>query len=196
VPEPHKDVSEYYAYGNSLQPLIDDAKDGITFMAEKITDIEELEKFAKKSCRFMSKTQVNVFFEHIAEHSNFPRSILAELCKECKKPPSDELIAKEVLSKHKLLYNPKISFFEYNGKYWERKPNEAIENYIRTELGPYVTGQKLSSISRVIKATTVTEQLFNMKPILNLINGAIEITEEEPFFIFREHRENDYCTYC
>lgn len=196
VPEPHKDVSEYYAYGNSLQPLIDTAKDGITFMAEKITDITEFETFAHKVCRFMSKTQVDVFFRHVADHSDLPRDILLTLCKECKKPPSDELIAKEVLAKHHLLYNPKISFFEYNGKYWERKPNEAIENYIRTELGPYVTGQKLSSISRVIKATVVTEQLFNMKPILNLINGAIEITETEPFYIFREHRENDYCTYC
>ena len=196
VPEPHKDVSEYYAYGNSLQPLIDNAKDGITFMAEKITDTDKLEKFAKKACRFMSATQVDAFFSNLAEHSTVDNKILNTLCKECKKPPSDQFIATEVLSKHRLLYNPKISFFEYNGKYWERKPNEAIEDYIRVELGPYVTGQKLSSISRVIKATVVTEQLFNMKPVLNLINGAIEITETEPYYIFREHRENDYCTYC
>jgi putative DNA primase/helicase len=196
VPEPHKDVSEYYAYGNNLQLLIDNAKDGKTFMAEKITDVEEFEKYARKVCRFMSQTQVEVFFNHLTDHSEIPGYVLKSLCKECKKPPSDELIANEVLSKHKLLYNPKISFFEYNGKYWERKPNEAIEKYIKEELGPYVTGQKLASVSRIIKAIVVTEQLFNMKPILNLINGAIEITEEEPYFIFREHRENDYCTYC
>ena len=196
VPEPHKDVSEYYAYGNSLQPLIDGAQDGITFMAEQITDVEKLEIFAKKACRYMSATQVDAFFSNLMEHSSVGNSILNTLCKECKKPPSDQFIAAEVLSKHRLLYNPKISFFEYNGKYWERKPNEAIEDYIRVELGPYVTGQKLASISRVIKAITVTEQLFNMKPILNLINGAIEITETEPYYIFREHRENDYCTYC
>ena len=54
----------------------------------------------------------------------------------------------------------------------------------------------IEEIGRIIKAKTVTDELFNMKPILNLINGAIEIIEEEPFFIFREHRETDYCTYC
>ena len=61
VPEPHKDVSEYYAYGNELQPLINSAKDGVTFMAEQITDIEKFETFAHKVCRFMSKTQIDVF---------------------------------------------------------------------------------------------------------------------------------------
>lgn len=196
VPEPHKDVSEYYAYGNNLQLLIDNAKDGQTFMAERITDIEELEPFTKKACRFMSDTQTEVFFKNLMKYSTVDNDILKALCKECKKPPSDRDIANEVLSQHKLLYNPKISFFEYNGKYWERKSNESIENYIREELGPYVTGQKLSSISRILKAAVVTDQLFNMKPILNLINGAIEIIETEPYFIFREHRENDFCTYC
>jgi putative DNA primase/helicase len=100
------------------------------------------------------------------------------------------------MAKHKLLYNPKISFFEFNGRYWEKKSNESIEKYISKFLGPYSTGPKLASISRIIKAKTVTDELFNMKPILNLINGAIEIIEEEPFYIFREHRETDYCTYC
>jgi putative DNA primase/helicase len=76
------------------------------------------------------------------------------------------------------------------------KSNESIEGYIKDALGPYVTGPKLSSISRVIKASVVTDNLFNMKPILNLINGAIEIIDEEPFYIFREHREADFCTYC
>ncbi len=196
VPDPHKDVSEYYAYGNNLQSLIDNAKDGKTFLAEQFTDIEELEKFTKKACRFMTDTQVDAFFSHLMEHSSVDNSILKTLCKECKKPPSDKIIADEVLSRHKLLYNPNISFFEYNGKFWESKSKECIEDYIRLELGPYVTGQKLSSISRIIKAAVVTDQLFNMKPVLNLINGAIEIIEEEPYFIFREHRETDYCTFC
>ncbi|MBQ8766069.1 MAG: toprim domain-containing protein [Clostridia bacterium] len=198
VPFPHKykDVSDYYADGNSLTDLIDNAVDGISFLADKITDTKDFEKYARKVCRFMSAPQVDTFFETIALSEKFSCSFLKTLLKECKKAPNDMFIADEVLKKHKLLYNPKISFFEYNGKYWERKTNEGIENYIREELGPYVTGPRLSSILRVIKASVVTEQLFNMKPIFNLINGAIEIIEEEPFYIFREHRENDYCTYC
>lgn len=193
VPPIYKDVSEYYADGGNLQEIIDAATPGITFIADQITDIAEFEKFAKKVCRFMSVSEINTFFKNI---HNFDVDILKEIQKECKKPPADNLVANEIIQAHKLLYNPKISFFEYNGRYWEKKSNEAIEQYIAKNLGPYATGPRLSSISRIIKAKTVTNELFNMKPILNLINGAIEIIEEEPYYIFREHRETDYCTYC
>ena len=196
VPPIYKDVSEYYADGGNLQELIDTAKDGITFIAEQIVSLTELETFARKVCRYMSVAEINEFFKELVKSSTFEPDELKELQKECKKPPSDNDIAKEIIAKHKLLYNPKISFFEYNNKYWEKKSNESIERYISDALGPYATGPKLSSISRIIKAKTVTDELFNMKPILNLINGAIEITETEPFFTFREHRESDYCTYC
>jgi putative DNA primase/helicase len=196
VPNLYKDVSEFYADGGNLQELITNAKDGIQFIAEQITDIKEFEPFVKNACRYMTVTEINSFFKELVKSVQFDADVLKELQKECKKAPPDDVIANEIIAKHKLLYNPKISFFEFNGKYWERKSNESIERYISLALGPYATGPKLSSISRIIKAKTVTDELFNMKPILNLINGAIEITEEEPYFIFREHRENDYCTYC
>ena len=196
VPPTYKDVSEFYADGGNLQELIDTAKDGITFLAEQIASITEFETFAKKVCRYMSVSEISTFFKEIAKSSSFDLDTLKELQKECKKPPADNLVASEVIAKHKLLYNPKIAFFEFNGNYWERKSNECIERYISDALGPYATGPKLSSISRIIKAKTVTDELFNMKPILNLINGAIEIIDEEPYYIFREHRETDYCTYC
>lgn len=196
VPKLYKDISEYYADGGDLQAVIDSAKDGIEFMAEQYTDAEELETFAKRACRFMTGTQIEIFFKSLIKHSPIDEDILKALHKDCKKAPNDDFIANEIISRHKLLYNPKISFFEYNGKYWERKANETIENYIREELGPYATGQKLASISRVIKAAVATDQLFNMKPVLNLINGAIEITETEPYFTFRSHSASDFCTYC
>ena len=195
VPKPYKDISEYYADGGKLQYIIDNAKDGIAFLAENKTDIKELSDFAKGACRFMDAVQVEDFFENLMEHSTVKPSILKALYKECKKAPNDDFIANEILSRHRLLYNPKISFFEYNGKYWEKKANEAIENYIREELGPYATGQKLASVLRIIKAAVVTDQLFNNAG-LNLVNGVIEPIEEEPYFIFREHSEADYFTYC
>lgn len=196
VPHLYKDVSEFYADSGNLQELIANAKDGVAFIAEQITDIKEFEAFVKKACRFMSATEINAFFKELVKSAHFDDDVLKELQKECKKAPPDDVIANEIIAKHKLLYNPKISFFEFNGKYWEKKSNESIERYISKSLGPYATGPKLSSISRIIKAKTVTDELFNMKPILNLINGAIEITESEPYFVFREHRETDYCTYC
>ena len=196
VPATYKDVSEFYADNGNLQDIVDGAEDSASFLATKITDYKEFEKFARKVCRYKTTPQVDMFFKEVARADNFDGEFLKSLQKECKKPPSDDDIAKEILGNHKLLYNPKIAFFEYNNKYWEKKSNESIEGYIKDALGPYATGPKLSSISRVIKASVVTDNLFNMKPILNLINGAIEIVDEEPFYIFREHREADFCTYC
>ncbi len=121
VPPMYKDVSEFYADGGSLGDIISEAKDGISFIAEQITDICEFEKFAKKVCRFMSVAEINTFFKNI---HNFDVDILKEIQKECKKPPADNLVAGEIIAAHKLLYNPKISFFEYNGRYWEKKSNE------------------------------------------------------------------------
>ena len=138
VPAMYKDISEYYADDGDLAAVITDAKDGIEFLASKITDRDEFESFARKVCRYMTKPSVDLFFHNVAP--SFPPDWLKTLCKDCKSPPNDDAIAKEVISKHKLLYNPKVSFFEYNGKYWEAKTDHAIEKHIKTALGSYATG--------------------------------------------------------
>ena len=196
VPFPHKykDVSDYYADGNNLADLITDAVDGTEFLASKITDPTEFETFARKICRYLSAPQVDVFFSKLS--TEFPDGFIKTLCKECKKAPPDDLIAKEIISQHKLMYNPRTSFFEYNGKCWDEKMDKQIEQYISQALGIYSTGPRIASILRVIQSITVTDKLFNMNPVMNFINGTLELTETEPFYHFREHSEADLCTYC
>lgn len=191
----YKDVSDYYADGNALADLINDAVDGVTFLANKITDPEEFENFARRVCRYLSAPQVETFFSKITT-DNFNADFIRTLAKECKKAPPDDIVAKEIISQHTLLYNPNLSFYEYNGKYWETKSDTQIENYISKALGIYSTGPRLSSISRVIKSLVVTDSLFNMNPVVNFINGTLELTETEPFYNFRSHSQSDLCTYC
>lgn len=191
----YKDVSDYYADGNSLADLITDAVDGVTFLANKITDPQEFETFARKVCRYWSAPQVDVFFNKLKD-TELPTDFLKTLCKECKKAPPDDVVAKEIISQHTLLYHPNLSFYEYNGKYWETKSDTQVEQYISHNLGIYSTGPRLSSIIRVIKSLVVTDQLFNMNPVVNFINGTLELTETEPFYSFREHSASDLCTYC
>ena len=193
VPVPYKDVSEYYADNGDLSQLIANAVDGVEFIASKITDLGEFEAFAHRVCRYMSKPSVDMFFKAVDRSSEFDSDWLKSLCKECKAAPLDKIIADEVTSAHKLLYNEKISFFEFNGSYWTPKTDTEIGTYIADALGTYVTGQKISSILKVIKSDVVTTKLFNMQPVINFINGTLEI---EPTINFREHRETDYCTYC
>lgn len=196
VPFPHKykDVSDYYADGNSLADLINDAVNGITFLAEKITDTDEFETFARKVCRYMSAPQVDVFFSKL--NSDLPLDFLKTLRSECKKAPPDDLVAKEIISEHQLLFHPSLSFYEYDGKCWTERFDVQIEQYIEQALGVYSTGSRLASILRVIKSLVVTDQLFNMNPVMNFINGTLELTETEPYYYFREHSAADLCTYC
>ncbi len=193
VPATYKDISEFYADGGNLQDIIDTAIDGIEFIASKITDMREFETFSRKVCRYMSKPSVDMFFKSVSRTETFPEDWLKSLCKDCKSAPLDKMIADEITEKHHLLYNEKISFFEYNGRYWQSKTDTEIKNYISEALGPYATGPRLTSILTVIKSAVVTDKLFNVLPVINFINGALEI---EPNINFREHRETDYCTYC
>ena len=193
VPVTYKDISDFYAEGGNLADVINSAVDGIEFLATKITDRNDLNTFVRRVCRYMQKPDVDMFFKTIARSTDFDSDWLKSLCKDCKAPPLDKTIAEEITAKYKLLYNEKISFFQYNGTYWTSKTDTEISTYIADALGPYATGPKIASILKVIKSNVVTNKLFNVNPVINFINGTLEI---EPEIKFREHRETDCCTYC
>ena len=193
VPNRYKDVSEYYADGGDLSRIIDDATDGVEFLATKITSRTEFDTFARRVCRYMSKPDVDMFFKSVTRSTDFDADWLKSLCKDCKSPPLDKSIANEVTAAHRLLFNEKISFFQYNGTYWRSKTDTEISSYIADALGPYATGPKISSILKIIKSDVVTSKLFNVAPVINFINGTLELS---PKILFREHRETDLCTYC
>ena len=193
VPVTYKDISEFYADKGNLADVIADAADGTEFLATKITDRNEFNTFARKVCRYMTKPDVDMFFKSVGKSTNFDPEWLKALCKDCKTAPLDKAIAEEVTEKYRLLYNEKISFFQYNGTYWTSKTDTEISSYIADALGPYATGPKITSILKVIKSAVVTNKLFNVNPVINFINGTLEI---EPEIKFREHRHEDCCTYC
>ena len=193
VPNRYKDISDFYADNGDLSDVINSATDGIEFLATKIADRAEFDTFARRACRYMSKPDVDMFFKSVSRSTDFDQDWLKSLCKDCKAPPLDKIIAEEVTSKHKLLYNEKISFFEYNGTYWNAKTDTEITAYIADALGPYATGPRIASVLKVIKSDVVTNKLFNVNPVINFINGTLELSPE---INFREHREADCCTYC
>ena len=193
VPVTYKDISEFYADGGKLEEVISDAIDAIEFLAAKITDHKEFDEFARRVCRYMAKPDVDMFFKAVARSDRFDSDWLKSLCKDCKAAPLDKNVAEEVIKSHRLLYNEKISFFEFNGCYWNVKSDTEISAYISEALGPYATGPRIASILKVIKSSVVTNKLFNVQPVINFINGTLEI---EPEIKFREHRETDLCTYC
>ena len=193
IPATYKDISEFFADNGNLANIVNSADNGIEFLASKISDTYEFNAFARNVCRYMSKPDVDMFFKSVGKSTAFDPDWLKALCKDCKSPPLDKAIAEEITTKYRLLYNEKISFFQYNGTYWTSKTDTEISRYITEALGPYATGPKITSILKVIKSDVVTDKLFNVNPVINFINGTLEI---EPTINFREHRAEDHCTYC
>lgn len=195
VPAGFKDVSEYYQAGGNLQQLIDEAVDGVTALCSMLTDREDFEATIRKACRFMTKSDVAILFSQIARQAKWEPDWLKILAKECSSAPSEDSIVKEVTSKYKLKFHRSVGFVEYNGKFWEQITDETVMGYIGDALGVYRTGNKLTSIVKVIKSEVNSEELLelNRHAIMNFVNGTLEL---EPQIVFREHREDDYCTYC
>ena len=188
LPPKYKDISEYYQDGGNLQELIDNAQNGLIGLCKRITDKEEFKQFSYKSARFMGKPELVELFN--AASKQFPPDWFEQVKKSAMSPPSEDIIAKEIISKHKLKYIEALGFFEYQRGAWKKKNDTQIQSYIGDELGHYRTGGRISSILKLLKADCITTDLFDKKPLFNFINGTLDLTTYE----FREHRESDLCS--
>ena len=195
VPPGYKDISEYYQDGGNLHTLVHDATDGVTALCSMITDQSEFEQTVRKACRYMTKSDVVLLFTQFSRLGKWDSEWLKALSKECSSTPSEDSIVKDIMSNYKLKYHRSLGFVEYNGKFWERITDETVMAYIGDALGVYRTGTRLSSILKVVKSETNTDELLdlNRHAVMNFINGTLEL---EPNIVFREHREDDFCTYC
>ncbi|MEG0898475.1 MAG: phage/plasmid primase, P4 family [Oscillospiraceae bacterium] len=192
VPKGFKDVSEYYADGRSLDQLIADAEKGIIYLCKRLSTKEEIKDFVYSVSKYFDKLETIDVFDAIRKYCEIDSRWLTELEKSCGKPPREELIAKEVTKNHDLKYNPKIGFFEYNGKFWKQVSEDRIKGYIGTAYGIHRTGGRCNSVLHLIKSDTETDEIFNRKPIINFINGTLDL---ELKISFREHSATDLCTY-
>lgn len=193
VPRGQKDVSDYYSKGNSLDYFVESAEPGIQSICKHIDNVIEFEKFAKKCSRRLSKPDLALLFSQAERSLVCDKDWLKELRKICFASPAEDEISKQVIEKHFLKFNPKIGFYEYNGRFWELIEDEIVQGYIGDELGVYRTGSKLSSILKIVKADAVTSELFNVSQVINFCNGTLELA---PTIRFREHSPDDNCTYC
>ena len=194
VPAGYKDVSEYYQAGGNLQDIIDEAQDGGEFICSILEDRVEFEQTVRKACRFMSKTDVALLFDKLARLGRWDAAWLKALKQDCSSAPSEDAIVKEVASKHRIMFHRSIGFVEWQGKCWQKITDEVVMSYIGEALGVYRTGNKLTSILKVIKSEVNSDELLNLnrKPVMNFINGTLEL---EPKVLFREHSEDDLCSY-
>lgn len=198
VPDGFKDISEMYAdlsfHKRGINQLISDAKDGITFLVRQLKTSQEFAEFMLVACKGMNDIQITCIFDELLNNNiPFNKSLIREVRKRCLRPLTEDEIAKLIISENNICFNPKIGHFIWNGSYWEKKLPEEIKQLIREKLGEGTTGNKLTSILKIIETDIATSGVFNNKPVLNFRNGTLEL---EPKLKFREHSIDDMCTYC
>lgn len=196
VPDKHKDISELYAKKGkeAIDNLVKDSGDGIVYLAKHITEENDFYTFALELCKDMDEMQiVCIFGKLLKTHLNFSKAFIQMVKKKCLQPPTEEEIADEIINENRIKYNPALGHYLWNGNYWEKKYPEHIMQFAQSKLKDRATGSKIKSILKLIEARTVTDEIFNNKPVLNFQNGTLELDNG---LKFREHRTDDMCTYC
>ncbi len=191
VPMPYHDISEYYAAGGDLSRIINAAEPGVSYIASRITNFSELEKFMYTVARHTKRTQLDELFSRLRELRRWDSDSLKSLQKSCTTAPPETIVADEILKQHQLVYIPSVGFYEYNSGVWTRTNDGVIKSYADRAYGEFSTAQRVNAICNLVKVRAFRSDItFDKQPVWNFINGTLELETGN----FREHNPNDYCS--
>jgi P4 family phage/plasmid primase-like protien len=191
VPTPYHDISEYYAAGGDLQRIIDAAEPGVEYIASRMTDFSELEKFVYTIARHTKRTQMDELLSKLKKLDRWKDKSLVDLFKSATTAPPENIVANEILKSKQLVYIPAVGFYEYSNGVWSRRSDDLIGSYVDTALDEFSTNQRINAIVGLIRKRALREDIiFNNTPVWNFVNGTLELETGN----FRDHNPNDYCS--
>lgn len=189
TPRGVKDVNDYYTAGGNLQMLVDNAKDGKLFMAERCKTAAELQEFILSINRYTDSAEIA---ELLSKLDNFDASVKKAIKKIADSPPIETRIVDDILKKHRLLFVENDGFYEWSGKIWTKLSDFVIEGYAGDEYGPvFKTAARMKAIRQHLYSECLGNIEFNKLNVMNFPNGTLELDTG----VFREHRETDYCSF-
>lgn len=191
VPMPYHDISEYYAAGGDLSRIISSAEPGVSYIASRITDFAELERFMYTVARHTKRTALDELFSRLRELRRWDSDSLKSLQKSCTTAPPENIVADEITKSHQLVYIPAVGFYEYSSGVWTRIADETVQSYADKTLGEFSTYNRVTAIKGLLKTRVLrTDIVFDRQPVWNFINGTLELETGN----FRDHNPNDYCS--
>jgi putative DNA primase/helicase len=191
VPTPYHDISEYYAAGGNLQLIIDAAEPGVNYLASRITELPELEKFVYTVARHTKRIQLDELFSRLRGLHRWNDDTLKSLQKSATTAPPENIVADEILSQHQLVFIESVGFYEYSNGVWNRMTRGAIQAYVDKALGEFSTAQRIKAITTLIETRAQrSDVVFDRSPVWNFVNGTLELETG----VFRDHSPNDYCS--
>lgn len=191
IPPPYHDVSEYFAAGGDLSALITNAEHGITYLACRINEFSELEKFVYSVARHTKRTAMDELQSKLKNTNRWNDKSLNSLFKAATTAPPENIVASEILRSHQIVYVPSVGFYEYSSGVWSKRSDDRINNYVDHAYGEFATYQRIKSTTGLLRNRAIREDIaFNAKPVWNFVNGTLELETGA----FRDHNPNDYCS--
>lgn len=187
TPNGVKDVNDYYAAGGSLQALIDNAVDGLKYIASQYTDAVALKNFIMSINRYTDSTAI----ADALHGCNFPDSVIKTIQKSADSAPTESQIVDEIIEKHNIIYVDHVGFYEWDGRVWNKISDNVVKNYADILYGKrFSTAQRVNAVCNLLKSRAITDVSFDRNPVFTFQNGTLEIETGN----FRGFSENDYCS--
>ena len=187
TPDGIKDVNEYYAAGGNLQMLIDNAVDGLKYIASQYTDAMQLKKFIMSINRYTDSTAI----ADALSGCNFPDAVIKSIQKAADSAPTESQIVDEIIEKHNIIYVDRIGFYEWDSRVWNKISDNVVRNYADNLYGKrFSTAQRVNAACNLLKSRSITDVRFDRNPVLTFQNGTLEIETGN----FRAFSEADYCS--
>lgn len=190
VPSPYHDISEYYAAGGDLSRIINDAQDGISYIALNYNNFDDLEKFMYSIARFTKRITLDELFAKLKDSRRWNEKSLASLYKSCTTAPSEPIIVDDILRRYKIVYITAVGFYEYLRGVWIYRTDDYIKSYIDKTYGEFSSNQRVSAACGLLKIRANRAVDFDRKPVWNFINGTLDLDTG----VFRDHDPEDYCS--
>ena len=182
-----KDVNDYYAGGGNLQTLIDNAVDGLKYIASTYTDALELKRFIMSINRYTDSTAI----AEALHGCNFPDSVIKSIQKSADSAPTESQIVDEIIEKHNIIYVDRIGFYEWDGRVWNKISDNVVRNYADNLYGKrFSTSNRVNAACNLLKSRSICDIRFDRNPVLTFQNGTLEIETGK----FRDFSESDYCS--
>ena len=191
TPEHIKDVNEYYAQGGSLRKLVDNAQDGLKFIASQYTDAAELKNFVLSIHRYTDITTIASVLASLSD--KFSSMELKSILKAAETAPSESIIVDEIVAKRNVIYVDQVCFYEWDGRVWNKISDGIVKNYADAAYGKrFATSQRVNAVCNLLKSRSIRDVVFDRNPVLTFQNGTLEIETGR----FRAPSETDYCSIC
>ena len=208
-----KDIADYYQVQGTLDELIECCRMGTKWVVEECLAPKKPLEQMTISQRDTVKKHIRDFILEISPFTddaditdivnsldkNFDKTWLTDLRRKGQKGMSEMEIIDVVKAQHKLMYNDKCGFYEYEDGIWKAKANDQVGGHIMDVYGMKATGSKVDNTLRLLKKdksiwSEIPLNSFNMLPRVTFPNGTVHIDLETGTATLKQHNADDYTT--